>query len=174
MNRRLIISASKSVATSVRSRHTGASSTALRFLTARHFSDTASAEDDDVDIKVGTIKFFRPQGFGIILPDGVHKRNHEQKDLYFIHSNDIKSAEYESGKRIYLTGVERGTRVRFRAGPPDEGKESGKGERRLVVVVLGAAAFHVFIFPQYLTKECNMVSVLLESKMVTHDNKHMT
>ena len=58
------------------------------FLTARRFSDSAVAADDDVDIKVGTLQFFNggKQGFGYILPDGVDKLNHEAKPcLYFYH-----------------------------------------------------------------------------------------
>lgn len=128
---RLFLTASKSAASPRRCSHAADTSLSVaHFLTARRFSDSADAADDDVDIKVGTVQFFNggKQGFGYILPDGVDRHNHDAKDVFFIHRTGIKSARREYGNFLGLT---KGLRVQFKAGPPDEGKASGRGERRL-------------------------------------------
>jgi cold shock CspA family protein len=125
---RLLISASKS-ATSSLHRGTSSTSAAVRFVTARHFSDSAAAAtDDDTERKVGTVKTFQLKSqFGFIVPDGVDMLNHENKDLLFVHRTDIRTENFDG--ETFFPALKRGQRVQFNVGPPDEGKESGRGER---------------------------------------------
>lgn len=123
---RLLITASKSATSSLR-RGTSSTSAAVRFDTARHFSDSA-ATDDDTERKVGTVKTFQLKTqFGFIVPDGVDMLNHENKDLLFVHRTDIRTENLEGEN--FFPALKRGQRVQFSVGPPDEGKESGRGER---------------------------------------------
>lgn len=132
---RLLLTASRSVAPSLRINHGAlSSSTAQSFLSARQFSDSAAAADagtttnDSAEkIQVGTVKTFSyTNQYGFIIPDGVDPNDHDKnKDLIFVHRKAIKTMEFEDGEKFF-PGLKRGQRVQYKVGPPDEGKLMAK------------------------------------------------
>jgi len=93
---------------------------ATRLVAVRCFSSC------DDEIKTGTIKYFSYKTqFGFILPDGVNKNTHDDKDLIFIHRNDIKAQQNANGERFY-PGLKRNQRVAFKVAPPQEGTVCAK------------------------------------------------
>ncbi len=93
---------------------------ATRLVAVRCFSS------GDDEIKTGTIKYFSYKTqFGFILPDGVDKKTHDDKDLIFIHRNDIKAQQNANGEKFY-PGLKRNQRVAFKVAPPQEGTECAK------------------------------------------------
>jgi cold shock CspA family protein len=105
----------------VSSLHSNRAAPANRLVALRCFSS-----GDDEEVKTGVIQYFSYKTqFGFILPDGIDKGTHKDKDLIFIHRNDIKVHE-NAGKEKYYPGLKRNLRVAFKVSPPDEGKESSK------------------------------------------------
>eukprot|EP00581_Thalassiosira_minuscula_P027737 CAMPEP_0183749802 /NCGR_PEP_ID=MMETSP0739-20130205/501_1 /TAXON_ID=385413 /ORGANISM="Thalassiosira miniscula, Strain CCMP1093" /LENGTH=211 /DNA_ID=CAMNT_0025985651 /DNA_START=19 /DNA_END=654 /DNA_ORIENTATION=- len=120
---RLLIYASKSAASSLRTNQIASSSATARFLAARHLSDATAGASDDAETKVGFVKYFSYQNkFGFIVPDGVDPTKHRNDEICFIHRNDIKVMDDAADK--FYPGLRKGMRVQFKVGPPDEGKES--------------------------------------------------
>ncbi|KAL9190382.1 hypothetical protein ACHAXT_007593 [Thalassiosira profunda] len=123
MNRLLLLSASKipAAASSLRGSYSGASA-AARLSAARRFSGASGALT-----KGEVLSFDARNKFGFIVPDGVDKTDHENKDLFFVHRNDIKAVKSDGDREsAFFPKLRRGQRVEFRAGPPNEGTEAGK------------------------------------------------
>ena len=147
---RLLQTASKSAASSLRINQATTSSSAVRFLTVRQFSDSTAAAGDG-EITVGTVKYFSFKNqYGFIIPDGVDKRDHSSSDLAFIHRNDIMKADSEEK---FFPGLSKGQRVQFKVGKADAGKESMRGETRtnktrsfLQIIVSSDSGHSYFIY----------------------------
>jgi len=112
-----LLGASKFAASSLRSNR---AFPAARVVAVRCFSS------GDDEVKTGTIKYFSYKTqYGFILPDGVDKNTHDDKDLIFIHRNDIKAQQNANGEKFY-PGLRRNQRVAFKVAPPAEGAECPK------------------------------------------------
>ena len=91
-------------------------------LIARGFSDSTEAGGEK---KVGTVKIFQnQQAFGFIVPDGVDRHDHTNKEIFFFHRADIVRTDAGPDGEQYYPSLSRGQRVEFTEDPPDEGKES--------------------------------------------------
>mmetsp|Transcript_18780 Transcript_18780/g.40683 ORF Transcript_18780/g.40683 Transcript_18780/m.40683 type:complete len:211 (+) Transcript_18780:109-741(+) len=121
---RLLITASKSVAPTLRINHAAPSSSAVRFLAARHFSDSTATDAEG--IKVGTVKHFGyKSAFGFIIPDGLDKENYENSDLVFIHRSDIKAMNLPRNEKAFPS-LNKGQRVQFKQRAADDGTQSSR------------------------------------------------
>eukprot|EP00584_Thalassiosira_punctigera_P015637 CAMPEP_0172550474 /NCGR_PEP_ID=MMETSP1067-20121228/29992_1 /TAXON_ID=265564 ORGANISM="Thalassiosira punctigera, Strain Tpunct2005C2" /NCGR_SAMPLE_ID=MMETSP1067 /ASSEMBLY_ACC=CAM_ASM_000444 /LENGTH=225 /DNA_ID=CAMNT_0013338065 /DNA_START=41 /DNA_END=715 /DNA_ORIENTATION=+ len=140
MMNRLLPTASRSASSSLRGARRAAGvppSPSMRRLAAsrrRLSSDppaaAAAGGDDDGEFKLGTVKHFR-KDYGFIIPDGVDKYKHSNRELCFVHRSDIKRMSIDGGREgesrespRYFPGLAKNQRVRFKVAPPDEGKNS--------------------------------------------------
>ena len=97
-----------------------------RIDSATRFKVRCFSSGDEGEVKIGTIKYFSYKtNFGFILPDGVDKHTHDDKDLVFIHRNDIKVQSNLEGEKFY-PGLKRNQRVAFKVSPPDENTKCSK------------------------------------------------
>lgn len=119
MSSRLLVSASKSVASSLRNNAASSVRISHPSSSSSRFFSSEEASPSDV-LTVGTVKafYFKTQ-FGFIIPDGVGD-NPDEKDLVFIHRNDIKTKEYEGGEKFF-PGLQPKQRVQFKTVPAEKG-----------------------------------------------------
>jgi len=160
MMNRLLLTASRSASSSLRvNRVAPPSSSAVRYLAARHLSDSAEtaesaaaatpSDDGDAEIKLGTVKHYQvKKNFGFIIPDGVDKKDHGKEDLIFIHRHDIKSEVFGGGERFFPV-LRSNMRVQFKVKADADG---GKKVNRAYDLTLEGGRMVPPFAPDYVEK----------------------